>query len=365
MSNINIPAEAITRLRDALDRVMNHPSDRIDEVARNILDAKESVLSHYGRIFSPANISALDAGDFRSFLNYKNNCHWEGLHRRGPAIVSDLPRLRSSLAVLLDEGRPIAERVDALLNGRHRIQYLGPAIATAVLLVAFPDRYSVWNHKSADGMRFLGIWPESSGLSKGDFYAKLNSIALAVAAEMRVDLWTLDMLWWRVIAEPNGEAPIKPPPTDGTDFEVSPVRIREGNGVFALEAHLHEFLQENWDRTELGKEWELLEEEGEVIGSHYRTEEVGEIDLLARHKSEKRWLVVELKRNQSSDATIGQVARYMAWVSEKLAKPEEQVEGLIVCLDADTKLQYAMKQFRNVRCMAYEVSFRLQPKAWS
>ena len=65
--------------------------------------------------------------------------------------------------------------------------------------------------------------------------------------------------------------------------------------MFGLERYLHEFIVDNWERLDLGKEWALLEKDGEIVGSHFRTGEVGEIDLLAKHKSENRWLVIELE----------------------------------------------------------------------
>ena len=55
---------------------------------------------------------------------------------------------------------------------------------------------------------------------------------------------------------------------------------------FALERHLHEFLVDNWDSTDVGREWQMLEEDGEIVGVYYNTGEVGEIDILAKHRRE-------------------------------------------------------------------------------
>jgi hypothetical protein len=46
------------------------------------------------------------------------------------------------------------------------------------------------------------------------------------------------------------------------------------------------------------------------------------------------FVVVELKRGKSSDAVMGQLARYMMWVTENLAKPGQKVRGIIVRTDA-------------------------------
>lgn len=161
-------------------------------------------------------------------------------------------------------------------------------------------------------------------------------------------------LWWRV-----GDSA-----EEATDTEVQdPASLPSPAAAarFALEAHLHEFLEENWDHAGFGSGWDLLEDEGEVVGSHYHTGVVGEIDLLARHKTEPRWLVVELKRDQTSDATVGQLLRYMSWVRQHMARPGESVEGVIVCRDADLKLRYAISGLPQVSCMSYEVSFQLRP----
>ncbi|RIK62648.1 MAG: hypothetical protein DCC65_17215 [Planctomycetota bacterium] len=358
MSKIEISPYVVNRLRGIRNRILSEQGEAGDTEGRKVLAAKQRVLDHYGKVFALSNISKLSADEFLAFLKYKNNCHWEGLHRRGQDIVADMKGLRKSLAALLDESQPVAARLDRVLDGADKVPFMGRAIVTAILLVVYPDRYVVWNRKSEDGMRALGLWPDTANASRGRQYERINAIAIATAAALEVDLWTLDCLWWRVVGT-LGENPA------GDALAVEPVgeteTMRIGSSVFALEGHLHEFLEANWESTELGREWDLLEEDGEIVGSHYRTEEVGVIDLLARHKKDSRWLVIELKRNQTSDATVGQILRYMAWVREKRAKPGEKVEGLIICRDADLKLRYALAELPNIRCKSYEVNFKIRP----
>ena len=87
--------------------------------------------------------------------------------------------------------------------------------------------------------------------------------------------------------------------------------------------------------------------------------DIGRIDLLAKHRTDGRWLVVELKRSQTSDDTVGQILRYMGWVEEKLTEPGERVEGLIVARAADAKLTYALKRLADVSVQLYRVEFTL------
>jgi len=129
---------------------------------------------------------------------------------------------------------------------------------------------------------------------------------------------------------------------------------------FGLERHLHDFLLDNWEHTQLGQQWNLDEQGGDVAGyGSQRETSVGRLDLLARHKTEPRWLVIELKRGQTSDQTVGQILRYMGWVKEELAIVGEAVDGLIIALDDDEKLRYALKATQGIHFMRYRVDFRL------
>ncbi len=136
-----------------------------------------------------------------------------------------------------------------------------------------------------------------------------------------------------------------------------------GEGArFGLERHLQDFLRDNWEQTELGKEWALYGEPGDDYpGYEYQTD-VGRIDLLARHKIDPRWLVIELKRGQTSDQTVGQVLRYMGWVNHHLAEPGDTVEGLIVARELTGSL-YALEMQPAVAPNLYEVEFRLTPSS--
>jgi RecB family endonuclease NucS len=71
-------------------------------------------------------------------------------------------------------------------------------------------------------------------------------------------------------------------------------------------------------------------------------------------------LIVELKRNQSTDQTVGQALRYVGWVKKHLAKDAESVEALIIAHKIEKKAQYALYTLPNVRMMTYQVEFRLK-----
>jgi hypothetical protein len=325
-----------------------------DEALHALVGAREEVLAHYQPLFTEDGIDGISEQEFRGFLMFRNNRHWSGLQRMGPAITRDMRALRQALRELLDEGVGAGRRLDALLpGGRARVKKLGKAVLTPILMIAHPDRYGVWNGTSEGAIQELGLWPDfERGASAGTRYEILNELLLRLAADLGTDLWTLDALWWRVLR-----------PFDQLDTEEEEEIGEEagtGGQRFGLERHLHNFLFDNWESTDLGREWDLDEDGGDIKGHGYeRPTLIGKIDLLAHHKSEPRWLVIELKRDQSSDDTVGQVLRYMGWVQSELATAQESVEGLVVAHAEDEKLRYALKVTPAVRFMRYEVDFRL------
>lgn len=69
--------------------------------------------------------------------------------------------------------------------------------------------------------------------------------------------------------------------------------------------------------------------------------EIGNIDFLTQDKN-GRYYIIELKRDQADDDTIGQILRYMGWVYINLAK-QKFVSGIILSQDVTNKLKYARK----------------------
>ena len=337
--------EALSRLRTIL------ATRESDQSLKDLIDAKEEVFARYQSVFTSEGIGKITADGFRGFLMFRNNRHWSGLQRLGPAITKDGELLKEALHELLDESVPVRERLDRLLpKGKAQVPMLGKAVLTPILLIAHPDIYGVWNGTSEGAMRELDIWPDfNRSDSTGRRYEQLNEFLREMSSELQVDLWTLDALWWRVLKKPDE-------PFDEDEGEEE----TDTAAHFGLERHLHDFLFDNWSRTQLGEVWDLVEEGGDIKGYGYeRPTSVGKIDLVARHKTEPRWLVIELKRAQTSDNTLGQVQRYMGWVMHELAERGDSVEGLIIGLEEDERLRYALKAARGIRFMRYEVDFRL------
>lgn len=196
-------AKAKTKLGDLLARMRVDP----DPEYHHIVTHQEMVLARYRPQFQPDRIMSLEKDEFLSFLRFDNNCHWDSLPRIGPRITRDFDHLKETLAYLVDESRLVQERLTYIRPQYHSkenaaIPFLGMPVLTAVLLVAYPQKYGVWNGTSMDGMRQVGLWDDRwekspTGLS----YTYINNIYHDLADALGIDLWTLDALWWVVKKE--------------------------------------------------------------------------------------------------------------------------------------------------------------------
>ena len=131
----------------------------------------------------------------------------------------------------------------------------------------------------------------------------------------------------------------------------------ESPSEFVMEEHLEEFLEQNWSQTELSKKYDIYQDE-ENFGQQFPTD-TGPIDILAISKDEKEVLVVELKKGRASDSVVGQIQRYMGYVTEFVAEDNQQVKGVIIALDEDQRIKFALKVAPNIEFYRYEVKFDL------
>ena len=133
------------------------------------------------------------------------------------------------------------------------------------------------------------------------------------------------------------------------------------NSAFRLEKHLEDFIVANFDRVFRG-EYAYFRDDGQREGRQYPTD-IGPIDILAREPATNAYVVIELKRDKSSDQAVGQTLRYMGWVKEHLCQGGEEVKGLIICQEADERLEYALKMTPNIAHKRYRVDFHLEEPA--
>ncbi len=184
--------ETVERLSEALKNL------KPGQNAHNIKVSCAKVLERYQRIFTCTHIASLTSDEFISFLDPKNNCHWINLYRKGYEAATDMERLREALALLLDEGKPNFR--DRFSKAIGMVRGFGKATATAILTVAYPDKYGVWNGTSEAALCRVGLWPNfERGDGIGGQYEKVNKLLERIRLDVKTDFWTLDALWWYFI----------------------------------------------------------------------------------------------------------------------------------------------------------------------
>ncbi|MFL9824351.1 endonuclease NucS domain-containing protein [Rhodoplanes sp. SY1] len=167
----------------------------------------------------------------------------------------------------------------------------------------------------------------------------------------------LRKLGW-IMEETPSEVRMTPPP--GIDIGEGGSKDSEENEepTFSFEYQLRDFIADNLSTINInGKSLRLYEDDnGE--GVEYRTA-IGPIDILATDK-DGSFYVFELKRANSHDRAIGQLARYMGWLKQTIGTNKD-VFGVIVSKSVGNQLRFARTVVPNVFLFEYQISFNLKP----
>jgi hypothetical protein len=167
---------------------------------------------------------------------------------------------------------------------------------------------------------------------------------------------------WEIVQTPDAGLAVVP--ADGIGENAATVvqaadEAGETNGMFAMEAHLRDYLAKTLP-TLPGHSASLnLYQTEERDGVEFQTD-VGPIDILATYDGD--FYVIELKVGRGPDAALGQVLRYMGWVKTHLAG-NKNVFGIVVASDIGKKLMYAVTQVPTVRLMEYDLAVTLRSVA--
>jgi len=131
----------------------------------------------------------------------------------------------------------------------------------------------------------------------------------------------------------------------------------ESQSDFALESHLEEFLYKNWTRVNWGSDLILIETE-EQTGRQFPAGSWS-IDFLTKDRRTDDLVIIELKKGRTSDSVVGQILRYISWVKENIAEPEQNVKGIIIAKEIDDALKYSVMNQPNLKVLTYHVTFSL------
>ncbi|MCJ7445955.1 MAG: PDDEXK nuclease domain-containing protein [Methanotrichaceae archaeon] len=285
-------------------------------------------------------------------------------------IVRDIKKFREVIKFLLDESIPVREKLNKILykDGIYHIDGIGKGLATSILMDLDPQNYAIWNNKTNMGLEALGSSPQFAwGDDWGTRYEKVMKVIRHVR-ELKPELSFLeiDHFLHIVSATEEGKEAVEAL-IEGKEIDVlvsetmSQISTERKEMEFVMEKYLEEFIEVNFDRIDFGAKLELYQDE-EHSGRQYHTS-IGNIDLLAIDRDNKKFVVIELKKGRSSDEVIGQILRYMGWVKENLAMNDYEkydVRGIIISKEKDDKLEYALKMLPNTNVFLYSVSFELK-----
>jgi endonuclease len=175
----------------------------------------------------------------------------------------------------------------------------------------------------------------------------------------------LQRLGWIFEETPN-EVRLIQPGAEGRSSTISEIlgdpSVQDGmddiSPSFALEYQLRDFLAANIGTIPVnGHRLRLFVDATGRDGVEFPTA-VGPIDILATDDNGALF-VFELKRANSPDRAIGQLARYMGWVRQTIGK-ERDVYGVLVARSIGENLRYAVIAVPNVFLYEYKVEFHLQ-----
>lgn len=333
---------AVNRLRVVKKDMDENPPDSIEY--------KDSVLEEYRPLFQPDEIRAITEKEFRAFLLYENNRHWTGLHRKQNMMTEDMDELRDGLHTLVDENRELAPRVR---ETKEKVDGMGKATISAILVTAYPEDYGVWNNRSEEALKQLDIWPEFEyGSHFGQRYERVNDVLIGLSNELGLDLWNLDtLLGYIVKSEERSE--------DASE-------TTETTGEFVKERHLQQYLVNNWDRTEISEKWDIYSDADDPEAGVEFSTGIGRPDILLTHTSDARVCVLELKKGDTSDSAVGQLLRYVGWVRDHLddldgVDDDAEVEGRLIVSESSEKLEYAITAVPELMLYRYEMEVALVP----
>ena len=125
----------------------------------------------------------------------------------------------------------------------------------------------------------------------------------------------------------------------------------------ALERYLEDLLVDGWESLTWAAPLDY-------IGRQVPCDDLGFIDILARDRTTRELVVIELKRDQTDDEVVGQLSRYLGWIKEHRADPTSVgVRGIIVVHEVTPKLRSAALPLAIVDLYTYELAIALRPVA--
>ena len=163
------------------------------------LELEKETLEKYGKLFADDNINNITVEQFEDFCDFKNNHHWT-ISRHKTNLTQDMPKLKKSLKILLDETIPIANRLKRLRDTKNPDyqKYLGEAYFSPILLVTYPKKYPVYNETVKIALDEMHL-TKTTSRNIWERYPEIQNIISGFAQQHNLSLWQMDWVWWKAI----------------------------------------------------------------------------------------------------------------------------------------------------------------------
>ncbi len=123
---------------------------------------------------------------------------------------------------------------------------------------------------------------------------------------------------------------------------------------FQAEMELEEFLERHWSKTSFSAGYDF-------VARQMLLDDAGRLDILAKSKDGREYLIIELKLGRASDRVIGQLQSYMGYLqSSGYCAHGETVRGIIIGSSEDPKIRHALKVTQNIEFYVYEMQFNMR-----
>ena len=123
---------------------------------------------------------------------------------------------------------------------------------------------------------------------------------------------------------------------------------------FNAEKELEDFIEKHWKKTSFAAGYDFVARQMDL-------DDAGRLDILAKSKDGREYLIIELKLGKASDRVIGQLQAYMGYfLSSGYCANGETVRGVIIGSADDPKIRHALKVTNNIEFYVYEMQFNMK-----
>ena len=189
-----------------LEDAIKYTKEQFSVANSEELSQEREFIDKYSKVFSLSHIDDLQWKEFHDFLKEEYKKPWSLLYLYSTKLEANFDKLKIVLKILLDESKPIGERLRETVSdkGKFKVPKFGPAVATAILIVVFPEKYAVYNGTVVEAMNLIQNATYSTTRNYfAEHYEEFNKYANDLAKQHGISLWELNWAWQYITEHPE------------------------------------------------------------------------------------------------------------------------------------------------------------------